>query len=116
MKMIEWPTNTSPKDSTEMATRILLPELDLTDADYEAAGKALRNLEDCFFEVVFVHEVAARHCRERQLAAELSRNRAIPPPNHARARNFIEQWKKPTPLSQINAFAQRDSRSNRPKR
>ena len=114
MKMIEWPT--SPKDSTQMAAQVLLPDLELTPADYEAAGIALHNLEDCCFEIVFVHEVAARHCRERQLAAELSRDRAIPPPNHARARNFVEQWKTPTPLSQFNAFAQQNSRANRPKR
>ena len=86
----------------------------MTDSDYEAAGEALRKLEDCFFEVVFVHEVAARHCRERQLA-ELLRRQTLPKSEPAQAKDLIEKLKTPTPLSQLNSFVKRDSKFNRPK-
>jgi hypothetical protein len=115
MKLIKWPKRGSTINRTEGPHQVLLPELDLIDADYEAAGEALRKLDDCFFEVVFVHEVAARHCRERQLAAELLRNQARPPSEHVNIRNLIEKWKKPTPLSQLDSFAKRDSEFNGPK-
>jgi hypothetical protein len=115
MKLIEWPKRGSTTNHPKAPHPVLLPELDLIDADYEAAGEALRKLDDCFFEVVFVHEVAARHCRERQLAAELLRNQALPPSENAQARSLIERWKKPTPLSQLVSFAKRDSKSHQPK-
>jgi hypothetical protein len=67
MNSIEWPTAILPEASSHD-----LPKLVLTDADYAVAADALRQLDDCFAEVVFVHEVAARHCRERQLQAELA--------------------------------------------
>ena len=101
MNTIKWPKDGARKSHTRPTDQVLLPELDLIDADYEAAAEALRKLEDCFSEVVFVHEVAARHCRERQLAASL-RNQATEP-DLSHARDFIKQWQKPTPLAQFGA-------------
>jgi hypothetical protein len=115
MKLIEWPKRGSTTDHPKAPHPVLLPELDLIDADYEAAGEALRKLDDCFFEVVFVHEVAARHCRERQLAAQLLRNQTPHQSEHARAKDLVEELKKPTPLSQLDSFAKRDSKSHQPK-
>jgi|SRR5580704_2082130 hypothetical protein len=113
MSAIKWPES-NPKTSryTEAPNQVLLPELELTDADYEAAGEALRKLDGCFFEVVFVHEVAARHCRERQLT-ELLRNQTKSTSERINAKDFIEKWKKPTPLSQVGALG---SKFNRPKK
>jgi hypothetical protein len=115
MKPIEWPKSSSQKNRTEISSQVFLPELVLTDEDYEAAGEALRKLDGCFFEVVFVHEVAARHCRERQLAAELARNHAGGQSKPAHARNLIEELKNPTPLSRFHSSQQRDSKVNLPK-
>jgi hypothetical protein len=56
MNSIEWPTAILP----DASSHVLLPELELTDDDYAAAAEALRQLEDCFSEVVFIHEVASR--------------------------------------------------------
>ena len=81
----------------------VLPELELSDADYEAATKAWQNLDDCFFEVVFLHEVAARHCRERQLT-ELLRRQTVLSPERALAKENVKQWMKPTPISQFKPF------------
>jgi len=78
-----------------------LPELKLTAEDYEVAREALSKLEDCFFEVVFVHEVAARHCRERQLGAELLRNPNSPMLRRPDSRDLINQYKKPRRISQF---------------
>lgn len=78
-----------------------MPELELTAEDYEVAREALCKLEDCFFEVVFVHEVAARHCRERQLGAELLRNPNTPMLRRLDARDLINQYKKPRRISQF---------------
>jgi hypothetical protein len=113
MKLIEWPKRGSTTDHPKAPHPVLLPELDLIDADYEAAGEALRKLDDCFFEVVFVHEVAARHCRERQLAA--LRNQTLHPSEHPHAKDLIEELKKPTPLSQLDSFAKQHSKSHQPK-
>lgn len=87
---IEWLNTSRPGTPST----VLLPELELTDADYEAAAEALNKLDDCFLEVVFVHEVAARHCRERQLNAALARK----PPFKNRSNELINQWKTPTPI------------------
>jgi hypothetical protein len=73
MKLLEW----QKSSRTKTFSQTLLPELELTAEDYEVAGEALRNLDDCVFEVVFVHEVAAKHCRERQLRAELLRKSGL---------------------------------------
>lgn len=97
MKPIEWPKSSR----AETLSQTLLPELELTAEDYEVAGEALRQLDDCFFEVVFVHEVAARHCRERQLRAELLRNPNSPMLGRSNARELINQYKKPTRISQF---------------
>jgi hypothetical protein len=97
MKLIEWPKSRR----TETFSQTLLPELELTAEDYEVAGEALRNLDDCVFEVVFVHEVAAKHCRERQLRAELLRNSNSPTLRRSDARDPIHQYKKPTRISQF---------------
>jgi hypothetical protein len=114
MNPIEWP-GAPPQKRTESPNLVPLPELELDDSDYEAAAEALRNLEGCFSEVVFVHEVAARHCRERQLRTALMRsNSVIPDP--ARAKAFIDQWKKPTPLSQLNSYEDWFPNPIRPKR
>ena len=78
-----------------------MPELELTAEDYEVAREALSKLEDCFFEVVFVHEVAARHCRERQLGAELLRNPNSPMLRRPDSRDLINQYKKPRRISQF---------------
>jgi hypothetical protein len=90
---IEWPTASRPGTPS----KVLLPELELTDADYEAAAEALNKLDDCFFEVIFVHEVAARHCRERQLNAALARKS----PTKSRSNDIINQWKTPTPITRF---------------
>lgn len=78
-----------------------MPELELTAEDYEVAREALSKLEDCFFEVVFVHEVAARHCRERQLGAELLRNPNSPMLRRPDSRDLINHYKKPRRISQF---------------
>ncbi len=98
MKTIEWPKSDFPT-TREAPPQVLLPELELTDADYEAAAEALRKLDDCFFEVVFVHEVAARNCRERQLKAELLRNQAVVLSG--------DQRKTPTPISRFHSLRSR---------
>ncbi|HXC97662.1 MAG TPA: hypothetical protein VNU92_18320 [Edaphobacter sp.] len=74
MNPIRWPKTRYPalpptQDSDS------LPPLELDKSDYEAANEAFRQLDDSFFEVVFLKEVAARHCRERQLKAALSRGK-----------------------------------------
>src|ERR1700733_13631008 len=96
MRPIEWPKSSR----TETLSQTLLPELELTAEDYEVAREALSKLEDCFFEVVFVHEVAARHCRERQLGAELLRNPNSPMVRRPDSRGFIKQNKKPRGIGQ----------------
>jgi hypothetical protein len=97
MKLIEWPKSSR----NETLSQTLLPELELTAEDYGVAGEALSKLDDCFFEIVFVHEVAARHCRERQLRAELLRNPNSPMLGRLDAGDFINQYKKPTRISQF---------------
>jgi hypothetical protein len=98
MSSIKWPKSGTKISRTEAFDEVLLPELELTDADYEAAGKAWSKLDGCFFEVVFVHEVAARHCRERQLS-ELLRCQSSVSSEHLYPKDFVNKWKKPTPLS-----------------
>ena len=97
MEPIEWPKSSR----AETLSQTLLPELELTAEDYEVAGEALRKLDDCIFEVVFVHEVAARNCRERQLRAELLRNPNSPMLGRSDARDLISQYRKPTRISQF---------------
>jgi hypothetical protein len=104
MNSIEWPTAILP----DASSHVLLPELELTDDDYAAAADALRQLEDCFSEVVFVHEVAARHCRERQLNAELARRSGAIGSQRSRGKDFIKQMQRPTPIDQIESFATRN--------
>jgi hypothetical protein len=98
MSSIKWPKSGTKISRTEALNEVLLPELELTDADYEAAGEAWSKLDGCFFEVVFVHEVAARHCRERQLS-ELLRSQSTVSSEHVYPKDFVNKWKKPTPLS-----------------
>jgi hypothetical protein len=86
MNSIEWPTAILPEASSHV-----LPKLELTDADYAAAADALRQLDDCFYEVVFVHEVAARHCRERQLNEELERRSGASGSQDSRGADFVNQ-------------------------
>ena len=105
MKPIEWPKSSR----TETLSQTLLPELELTAEDYEVAREALSKLEDCFFEVVFVHEVAARHCRERQLGAELLRNPNSPMLRRPDSRDLINQYKKPRRISQFAVGEQHHS-------
>jgi hypothetical protein len=104
MNSIEWPTTIRHQTSNP----VLLPELELNDDDYEAAADALRNLDDCFSEVVFLHEVAARSCRERQLKAELAR-RTSPGSQNSQNRNLLKQWQEPTPIDQFISFADRNA-------
>ena len=115
MSPIEWPTRRPKSSPPEDTNQVFLPELELTDADYEAAGEALRKLEDCSFEVVFVHEVAARHCRERQLR-ELLRSQTFPASKRAPSKDFIKQLETPTQLSQLRPFRKPDSPSKRTKK
>lgn len=81
-----------------------MPELRLTAEDYEVAAEALRRLEGCFSEVVFVYEVAARNCRERQLREELARNPNSAPFGRSDAKNPISQLKKPIPIGEITVL------------
>ncbi len=101
---IEWPKTIRQQTSNP----VLLPELELNDADYEAAAEALNNLDDCFFEVVFLHEVATRNCRERQLKAELARRTSPGSLQNSQTRNLLKQWQKPTPIDQFISFAERN--------
>jgi ribonuclease D len=101
---IEWPTTIRSQTSNP----VLLPELELNDADYEAAAEALRNLDDCFSEVVFLHEVATRNCRERQLEAELARKTSPGSLQTSQTKNLLRQWQKPTPIDQFISFAERN--------
>src|SRR5271154_6286989 len=105
MNSKEWPKAILP----EASSHVLLPELELTDADYAAAAEALRKLEDCFSEVVFIHEVAARHCRERQLHAELARRSGVIGSQHSRGKDFIKQMQTPTPINQYDSFGKQNS-------
>ena len=89
MSPIAWPKSRSKIDPTEEAQPVLLPDLTLTKADYQAAAEAYRKLDDCTFEVVFLHEVAARRCRERQLAAALSRDKTFDISKQSRENAFI---------------------------
>ena len=75
MNPLQWPRTTDPTSLSGKQDLTLLPPLELDESDYEAASTALRELDDCFFEVVFLHEVATRHCRERQLEVALSHNK-----------------------------------------
>jgi hypothetical protein len=111
MNSIEWPKAILP----DASSHVLLPELELTDADYAVAADALRQLEDCFSEVVFVHEVAARHCRERQLNAELARRSGAGSQN-ARTKDFIKQAQEPTPINHYDSFGKQNSPFNRAKK
>jgi hypothetical protein len=115
MGTIEWPKKNPGTSYREAPSQVLLPELELIDADYEAAGEALRKLEGCIFEVVFVHEVAARHCRERQLA-ELLRGHTIAPSNPETTKDFIRRWEKSTPIGQFDPFREQGSKFNRSKK
>jgi hypothetical protein len=109
MNSIEWPKAILP----EASSHVLLPELELTDADYAVAADALRQLEDCFSEVVFVHEVAARHCRERQLNAELARRSGTIGSQHARSKDFIKQAQEPTPINHYDSFGKQFNRAKK---
>jgi hypothetical protein len=101
MKTIAWPSP-PPLTRTESPDRFLLPELELDDSDYEAATEAFQNLDDCFFEVVFVHEVAARHCRERQLRAALSDKTATS--DAAKSVIAFNRWRRPAPITQFDSY------------
>ena len=106
MKPIAWPRSRRAETLRQMP----LPELELTGEDYDAAAEALRKLEGCFSEVVFVYEVAARHCRERQLRAELLGNRNLALLERSDAKHFVNQWKKPTSITQFTAEGTATSR------
>ena len=112
MNSIQWPTTIRQQTSNP----VLLPELELSDADYEAAADALRNLDDCFFEVVFLHEVATRHCRERQLRAELARRTSPGSLQNSQTKTLLRQWQKPTPIDQFISFAERNPTLNHAKK
>jgi hypothetical protein len=101
MKTIAWPS-APPQIRTESPDQFLLPELELDDSDYEAATKAFQNLDDCFFEVVFVREVAARHCRERQLRTALTHNTTAP--DAAKSVIAFNRWRKPEPITQFDSY------------
>ncbi|MGD0443801.1 MAG: hypothetical protein ABSA39_07690 [Edaphobacter sp.] len=101
MKTIAWPSD-PPQIRTESPNQFLLPELELDDSDYEAATKAFQNLDDCFFEVVFVREVAARHCRERQLRAALSYKTATP--DTAKSPIAFNRRNKAAPNTQFDSY------------
>ena len=75
MNPLQWPRRTNPSSLSGKEDLTSLPPLELNASDYEAASAAFRELDDCFFEVVFLHEVAAKHCRERQLKVALSHNK-----------------------------------------
>jgi hypothetical protein len=105
MNSIEWPNAILP----DASSHVLLPELELTDDDYAAAADALRQLEDCFSEVVFIHEVAARHCRERQLNTELARRSGANGTQHSHGKDFIKKAQSPTPITQYASFGKPDS-------
>jgi hypothetical protein len=104
MSPIAWPKIPRKIDQTDALKPVPLPELDFTEADYEAAAEAYRKLDDCFLEVVFLHEVAARHCRERQLAAAISCSKTVDISKQSRAKAFIKQWQNPTPIIQIDSY------------
>ncbi len=115
MSPIAWPKSRSKIDPMETPKPVLLPELTLTKADYQAAAEAYRKLDDCTFEVVFLHEVAARHCRERQLAAVLSRDKTVDISKQSREKAFIKQRQNPTPISRFGSFREKISPFIRPK-
>jgi hypothetical protein len=116
MSPIAWPKSRSKIDPMEAPQPVRLPELTLTKADYQAAAEAYSKLDDCCFEVVFLHEVAARHCRERQLAAALFRDKTVDISKQSRDKDFIRQRQNPTPLSQFGSFREKFSPFNHPKK
>jgi hypothetical protein len=98
MKTIAWPT--PPPQPRKESPDQFLPDLELDDSDYEAATIAFQQLDDCFFEVVFVREVAARHCRERQLRAAISQKNANP----TRPVAFIDRSRTPAQTTQFDSY------------
>jgi len=76
MNPIQWPKTPYPALPHALEPDSL-PPLELDKSDYEAANEAFRQLDDCFFEVIFLHEAASRHCRERQLKAALSHGKPL---------------------------------------
>jgi hypothetical protein len=114
MSPIAWPKSHSKIDPTEAPKPVLLPELTLTKADYQAAAEAYRKLGDRSFEVVFLHEVAARRCRERQLAAALSRDKTVDISKQSRENAFIKQRQNPIPISRFGSFREKLSPFIRP--
>jgi hypothetical protein len=114
MSPIAWPESRSKINPMEAPIPVLLPELTLTKADYEAAAEAYRKLDDCCFEVVFLHEVAARHCRERQLAAALSRDKTVDISKQSREKAFLKQRQTPTPISRFASFRENLTPFSRP--
>jgi hypothetical protein len=94
MNPLQWPRTTDSTNLPDKQDLTSLPPLELNESDYEAASEAFRELDDCFFEVVFIHEVAARHCRERQLRAALSQNKPLS--DHAHTYTAINRRQKLT--------------------
>ena len=92
MNPLQWPRTTDATSPSGKQDLPPLPPLELNELDYEAASTALRELDDCFFEVVFLNEVAARHCRERQLKVALSHNK--PSSDHAHSHPAINRRQK----------------------
>jgi hypothetical protein len=102
MKTIAWPS-APPQTRTEPPNQDLLPDLELDDSDYEAATQAFQKLEDCFFEVVFVREVAARHCRERQLRTALSHDQTTAP-GAVKSVIAFDRRKRFAPATQFDSY------------
>jgi hypothetical protein len=97
MKPIQWPKNAKAKSPyTANRGQIKLPELDITDSDYEAAGKALRELDGRLSLTAYLNEVAARICRERQLREAISRH-----PEHRDGEQLIKSWKIPVAVDRL---------------
>lgn len=99
MTPIQWPKS-APKKTLN---QVQLPEVTLNDADYKAASEVLLKLDNRMSVVAFLQEVALRHCRERQLEAEILRNRSLSSSAHHASEDLIKHWKKPMPISQFDS-------------
>jgi hypothetical protein len=99
MNPIQWPKNSTTRRSASLAIdQIILPELEITDSDYESAAEDLRALNGRLSHVAYLNAVAARVCRERQLREAISKQ-----PEYRHSEDFIKSWKMPISINRFDS-------------
>lgn len=72
---------------------VTMPELEITDADYQAAHEACQNSGSRLTPETFIQQYAELKCRERQLVEAL-KSLALERADHNDAEDIIKRWRE----------------------